>query len=628
MPFYEIVTDFKIEYLEKIKESVSLDDVYFMTNDFSIQEQITELGYRAEHIGSHFGDINQKMYNIYDSALKNTDIFVSNQKAVLFNNVPLVDGIKFHIFTYLVFLKQIESIFEEEKNIIFVFPNTEYYYFAIIDIGQKLGYETKYGICYVKDSNLVKMFFDGTAKSDSRFLYHETEFLYRIDTGQQKNPNAIMSILENSHVEPSEYAFFLNDNLYGLYLKPVIPIIKMFEEERVSFNIFTLDKWSDKWISDKGLKTKNLAELIDEITKIVLKHDYEIIVNFFDVAQTCITEDHVFRSLLQLIRNDSMARYLARTVALVYVSNFILKKFKFKSLILALDGGFPDIDVIASTAKIHKIRTNSIMIQSYTQHQPYLGYFLNADRIFVGGIRLKKELIELGVKENRLVVSGNPRYDYITDIKSPDRKRSDHIINILVAISRWQDDDKWLPHLIKFCNKHKMNITIKLHPMYKFVLQKFSTVMIEKIQNLCVGLNFKILIEPEIEKLLANSDIVIITMPSSTVGLEALLHEKPLILTNMNNQKYYDFTFSYHKEKVSLYATNVEELYNMIQKIINDRNVTSRLQKLRKKFNHNLNYLNDGKATKRVFNNIVKNKEHNNSFGSSIRKLFIGYDKS
>lgn len=628
MPFYEIVTDFKIEYLEKIKKSISLEDVYFMTNDFSIQEQITELGYRVEHIGSYFGDINQTMYSIYHNALKNTDFFVNSQKAVLINNVPLVDGIKFHIFTYLVFLKQVESIFEEKKDVIFVFPNTEYYYFAIMDIGQKLGYETKYGICYVKNSNLEKMFFDGTAKSDLRFLYHETEFLYRRDIEQQKNPNAITSILENLHIEHTEYAFFLNDNPYGLYLKPVIPLIRMFEERQVGYNIFTLDEWSDKWISNKGFRTINLAKYIDEIIKIILKYEHDIIVNFLNVAQTCNTKDYVLKSLLRYIRNDSMARYLARTVALVYVSDFIFSKLNFKSLILALDGGFPDIDIIADTAKSHEIKTNSIMIQSYTQYQPYLGYFLNADKIFVGGIRLKKELIELGVQKDRLVVSGNPRYDYIKNTESPDRKKSNGIVNILVAISRWQDDHKWLPHLIKFCNEHKMNITIKLHPMYKFVLQKLSASIIENIQDLCVGLNFEILIESEIENLIANSDIVIITMPSSTVGLESSLHEKPIILTNMNNQKYYDFTFSYHKEKVSLYTTNIEELCTMILKIISDRNVPNRLQKFRKEFNRNLNYLNDGKATNRVFDTIVRDKKYKNSFSANIRKLFMDHGKN
>jgi CDP-glycerol glycerophosphotransferase (TagB/SpsB family) len=112
-------------------------------------------------------------------------------------------------------------------------------------------------------------------------------------------------------------------------------------------------------------------------------------------------------------------------------------------------------------------------------------------------------------------------------------------------------------------------------------------------------------------------------MPSSTVGFEASLHDIPLIVTNMNNQKYHDLAFGYQKEKAALYATNLQELFNSILQIIDDSKVRKRLQKFQNKLNLNLNHINDGKATERVFHKII-DKESKNSFIQRMRKSFTG----
>ncbi|MEO9276699.1 MAG: hypothetical protein ABI340_02805, partial [Nitrososphaera sp.] len=435
MPFYSIITDFKIENFEKLKEIIPLNDTKIITNDYSIQEQIQDLGYKVEHIESRFGFVNDKIYSIYEKSVKNTEMLYKHLQEVRYMDVPLIDGLKFFVLIYLIFLEQVKSILEEKKNCVFIFPNTEYHFFAIEDIAQNLGYETKLGISYITNSDLVRLNFDGTNKSHSRFLYHDTRYLYDKSVEIRKEEDEISNILLHLQIDDVKYAFFLNDNLYGLYLKPVLPLIRMFEQNKTKFDIFTLDEWSSKWLTEKGLKIHNLTEFIDKISRITLQ-EYNYILNFIDRMQIFETDDPLLQSFCKIFRNDAMARYLSRIMAVINVIDYVFDKSKVKSVILALDGGSPDNDIVSSVSKKHKITTNSIMIQSITQHLPYLGYILNADRIFVGGKRLKKELIELGVENKRLVITGNPRYDYIQSLPSHRKEQKGKRNHILVGISR------------------------------------------------------------------------------------------------------------------------------------------------------------------------------------------------
>ena len=77
-----------------------------------------------------------------------------------------------------------------------------------------------------------------------------------------------------------------------------------------------------------------------------------------------------------------------------------------------------------------------------------------------------------------------------------------------------------------------------------------------------------------------------------------------MIVANVSEHVFYDFTIQYHKENVALYASTLEELFDGINKIMKG-SADEKLKRGRKKFNSDLNYVNDGKSAERIFQFIT-----------------------
>ena len=50
-----------------------------------------------------------------------------------------------------------------------------------------------------------------------------------------------------------------------------------------------------------------------------------------------------------------------------------------------------------------------------TEYAPLYGDLYSAEKLLLSGTRLQQELTTLGVDPNRLIITGNPRYDYISN---------------------------------------------------------------------------------------------------------------------------------------------------------------------------------------------------------------------
>lgn len=616
MVFFEVITDFKIQDFDVVKQNISLDNASIFTTDLSIKENIEKLGYKVNWIDDYFGHTNPTLYSICENAIKNKDTVRNLLQSTTYKNVPLVVGLEFQTLFTLIWIEEIRKILEEKSNVVFLFPNTEYHYFLITQIARENHYNTKFEIACIAENKCKTLFFDASLSSDPRFIYHDTKFLYDYEkTIMADNEcdvlvNSLLSKIDLVTLQ-SEFGFFLNDNPYGLYLKPVIPVLEKFKEKHVRYTIFTTDSWSARWMMKNGHVIYDLTPHIDNIAKVILEKQKDVILSFFENIKNQDKDNYIVKSFLKIIKNDSIARYLARIMAIITITDFIFNKIKFKAILLALDAT-PDNDVICRVAKNYSIRSYSIMIQSYSQYLPYLSHIISAETVFVGGKRLQKELQILGVDENRIVVTGNPRYDYIQTkrINNKSEKSADSGKLILFTISRWNKNyEEWLPELIRFCNKNNFEIIIKMHPMYKSVLKESIDNNIRIIEQKCNGLRFQIIYDPEIEFLLPKADIVVLGSPTSTVGLEASLFNLPIIVANVGEQVFYDFTLQYHKDNVALYASTLEELFNCIDRVVKDHADTE-LQQARERFNLDLNYINDGKAADRVFQSMISHKNN------------------
>ena len=95
------------------------------------------------------------------------------------------------------------------------------------------------------------------------------------------------------------------------------------------------------------------------------------------------------------------------------------------------------------------------------------------------------------------------------------------------------------------------------------------------------------------------SELVIVS--HSTVGIEALILDKPLIDVNLTKMPFYQ---DYVKEGVALGVRNEEDLLPAIKSILENEVVRKKLEKNRQKYVYEHAYKMDGKAAERVTNLI------------------------
>jgi hypothetical protein len=276
--------------------------------------------------------------------------------------------------------------------------------------------------------------------------------------------------------------------------------------------------------------------------------------------------------------------------------NKILKIKKFESIIIGADSP-PMNNVVCNIAKHYKISTYSIP-QVFLKFPKISTMLPNASKILVSGDRVKKEFVRLGMKENKIIVTGNPRYDYIS--KKSRNKKQIFNNNILVAMSRWHDKDpEWMSELIKFCNEKKFNVTIKIHPMYKFGTNyDFSEKMINEIKRKCGKMNYLISYKLNLTDTIPKSAILITEY--SIVAVEAIFNKVPVITFNFNRDKDNEYSKVYQEEKIAMNAKNIKELFDNITKLIHSKEIQNKFKKQSTKFNLDFNYLNDGKAAERI----------------------------
>lgn len=614
----EVIVNFDVKDFEILKKKFDLNNTVFYTDDLLIRNTIRNIGYQIYELREDLGYVNPKIYGIYENAIKKLKEIKNELAEIRYHDVLLVDGLKSYFLDRLTFLEKIRiilkdekgSIFKKGKNVIFLFNNLSYFHFSIPAIASLLHYKSNFGVSKIYESDLMKLDFKNLFQSVYKNLYERKKG--ESDTNEFDNFNSELEKKLQGFKPEIKHAFFLINNKEDFYLKPVYPILDKFEREKTSYLVFTFYPTVTNQLLEKNIAVFELPVNSAQLHNEMVEENLETVSRFFNILSNFQTNDHVLKSFLPFFYNDIIVRELGRVLVLITAIEKIFKKFNFKSVVVGADG-VEENDLVCSIAKSHNVPTFSIP-PSMTEMNPVYGILYNARKLLLSGTRLEKELMKLGIDKDRLIVTGNPRYDYVK-LNSPSQENNHESLNrlakkkklVIVAMSRiHENDEKWMSQLIQFCNQHSLDILIKLHPMYQFsdAWYNITQQKIESIAKLCTGLKYEISYNKDLTILLPHAALLV--TESSLVGIEASLHEVSLIVANFHKEKFYDYSLQFHKEKIALYAITIKELFDCIDRILNDKEVNSYLQERRSKFNYEFNYLNDGKAADRIFA-ILKN---------------------
>ncbi len=219
---------------------------------------------------------------------------------------------------------------------------------------------------------------------------------------------------------------------------------------------------------------------------------------------------------------------------------------------------------------------------------------LKATSTAVFSPRDKEFLVKNGLDSKRIEVTGQPRYDTLSNAKidrveecrklglDPNKK----ICLFATQYSLNEKDLLLINHVRGVVfetleNRKDLQLVVKTHPSDD---QDYSSEVSD---------NVKIISDFSLNKTLLNlCDVLMVT--SSTIALEGIICGKPLIIVNNGGNIYY------LDEGVALKATNKEELGLTLNKVFNDAKVINSLKNKRKTFIYNYAYKLDGKSTERV----------------------------
>ena len=595
----KIFTEVTFENIRVIEKDFGKNSTIF-TDDVIIHKKLKKQGLNSHHIIRYFGDLNPRINKIQDHAGKNTLEVLKQINDFQYKNASIVQAHRVDLIEGFEFLGKIKSIFEEQfENIVFLFVNPiRFYVFSIIDIARDKGYKISDDLISAERGKI----------NFQEFQFYQI-FLYNNKNCQdnQITIDEFTEGIEFSRIKNPKHAFFITTPETEFYSKPLYPIIDHMTKKNEECAIFTFDQRTEKIIKKKGYRITNVEKFTEnnDFIHIILENLQKTIFEYISKMEKMKeSKDIIISSFFKYFKNDRICVDTARILSRIELINIIFENFKFKSIMVGIDGDWGG-NLVCNISKKYNIPSFSFP-PAITSIERILHYQYCASKIFVGGEITKKEYVEMGMEPDRIRVVGNSIYDYIENVKKLKKDKK----YITIVNSRFHnEDEKWIKELITFANDKELKVYLKLHPMYEGKESEALMVQekIEEIKSQCCESDFEISYKGNLEEILSETKMLITEY--STVGVEASLMDIPIINANMNNELDYH-KLPYNKHGIALYATNFSELCDAINKIITEQITNDRMTEARKKFNMSYNYKNDGKATERIFE-ILNNQTIN-----------------
>lgn len=596
-------------------------------NSFMIAEQVSETG-----------PVGEDIFETAKKYLKEFEDEIKNKKCL---DVSIFEGFEYSLLRKVYLLSQAKKIFEEKENIIFIFENYSPIYFSIIKLAIDLGFSNQEQIGFIVNNRIT--FFNiseaqnllqnlsknrlmnfvknngeiGTIKLNLLFLNKilsllksKIKFKIKKIFDDDKMKNVLGSLdrkLEKINIDNDiDALFFLTTTRPDLYLTTWYPILKKFKESKKTFLIITSDIITDMILEKEGITHLNIFEeknLLENQFK--NKKDYGLM-EFY--KKTKLKENFLLG--IEPILDDIL-KDMIKSIAIITLCDFILKKKKPKSVVAMADGEMLEC-LACAAAKKYNIPTFSSSPTLPNPH-PILSKWFHAEKFFIDGTTHADTFLQLGYSKNRILLVGNPKYDLYRNINIKDAKKileKKYGINkekklIIFAMSKWRKDDQiWMTDIIKFCNKENFEIVFKIHPKFKTASNQISEEKIRVIKNSCQNLKFLFTYNIELLELIPASDLIITDF--SSVGLEAVIAGKPLLSINLFNENF-EFAHDIRVDKygASLYIDEYQTLEKYIVEILNEGKYVTELNKKQSEIVEKFNYYNDGNAVNRIFKNLI-----------------------
>jgi len=639
---YDMVENFDVIYNYISKKSKSWR---IICDNVTVHNKLKEKGCNSNPWKILTNEDILKSKRIYQDA-KN----IQEEYLQIFNKIRLKDmeifrGFDYSLLLQLFILTKAKIFLEEKQDTIFLFSSFNDIYFAFTRFFKELGYSNNGKIGFLKNHKIEYInleSFNETSRYKNEFTqkrvkdfskalsgdksiiknlqsiskigstllsYFISSFSYKLS--QSSNRNDIDNILRKIDKKIASErdiisAFFLTTTREDVYLKPWYPVFNRFRKEDIDFIIVTSDFATSVVLSKEKIPFISLLNEIKIIQNELKNNEFgKAIKN--QIIHTVTENSHILglKELLNYFINQSL-----KAMSILIICEHILSQFKIRSTV-ALAAGEMLENISLQISKKHKI-ANFSLLPLIIPPNAILADWFHADKIFVAGKNGIDSLTSLGYDENKLIMTGNPLYDYTVKIdtkKSKSKLEKEVKIEsskklVIVAMGEYHKNDEiWMSKLIKFCNKNNFEIIIKIHPKWKRATTDGLGINLTKIQMECQKQKFLISYDIDIMTVLSAADLVITDY--SNVGLEAICLEKPLVTVNFVKENL-DNIIKYHDYGASLYLENYPELEKSIIEILNSDLHHNSLKLGRQKFIEQFNFGNDGNAHKRIFDLLTQ----------------------
>jgi len=628
----------------KLLESVSYPYRIITTSE-SLNKFLKENGMDSKTFQELFLDYDQVTWDTNRQAKKVIKQYENFCKDITFRGFKIFKGLENHILTEIVLLERCKKLLERKNNTIFIFEGYSYTYFAILKAAMDLGYEIDnnelaIGYLHANETEYIrpdKNYFILENRNKLNFIralypllksnISENKFKLIFYMLSKISSLAIRSIslkisntmnldmsdnllkridrrvsLTDSKCE-TECAFFLSSEREDM-LKPFYMILDKFKENSKKFQVFTVEPITSSFFSKRGM---SFVDLFDEIYLLAnsLKSTPEAKILNNHLEEVAIKNNLYLLYIKQL--HPFLLDVIYRSLATSIICDHIVKQMNLKSIVI-IDGTMlgNSVTLVSKKYKIPSFYIESLQVDT----NPLSSERFEADKICIYGMQGFDDLVALGYEKDRIVITGNPKYDYVKSVDSIKAKKfleeAYHIDSkkklVVIAMSRWhRNDEEWMANIIKFCNKNNFEIIIKIHPIYK-VLSVESQSKIKYITDNCKDQKYLVTHDLDLPTILSGSDVVI--SDYSNVGAEVILLGKPLITFNFTKEKL-DNAQRYHEYGASLYIEDYNKLENIMLDILLENKYMEELKKGRQKIIDLYNYYNDGNSAQRIYDLLV-----------------------
>lgn len=357
--------------------------------------------------------------------------------------------------------------------------------------------------------------------------------------------------------------------IYDVYNKPAIESLFILQEHLIK----------------KGRKCAGLFfegrvfNLVPNILQKIFLASYLNLTVFFNGRKTYEILRKQYKSNLKMIRNNFI--YKNKSVYILFkeelnklIRNFYSQLFREYVVFERVFRELKPRNVLVASDSHKMSRLSVLMARKYNinsvtlQHGAPVDYCVYtpvfADKVAVWGEYAKSWFIRHGVSAEKVSVTGQPRFDKIYKKKEQFvvTKETLNMKKILFVVSGISDSfGKYetirslniLNNILQKVNNYKL--IIKLHPGEK------ETQFIKDIMDSLNFKNFTITRNANLYNLIIDSSVVITTF--STVGIEALMFDKPLIIIESNLA---GFRLPYGEYNCAFSVNNAEDLQRILVK--------------------------------------------------------------